>query len=147
MQADDELEAIRRRKMQELLKRAQAPKAPPVLEPMANGIVNQLDSSTFWPTIQKTKTAIIDFYGEWCQPCKMIAPLLAELAVAYKGKVFFGKVDIDRNPGLANQFRVQSVPNVLAFKNGRFVNNMIGARRYSEYDAWVTRMIAEYGQT
>lgn len=141
MHSDDELEAIRRKKMQELMRRSQTPKAPSVLEPLANGIVNLLDASNFWPTIQKTKTALVDFYGEWCQPCKMLAPILAELAVQYKGKVFFAKVDIDRNPSLAAQFRVQSVPNVSAFKNGRFVANLIGVRRYGDYDAWLQRLL------
>ena len=83
---DDELEAIRRRKMELLIEQASKPK---VLEPMSNGIVNPLFDANFWQTIQKTKVAFVDFYGEWCSPCKALAPIFAELARDYHGKAFF----------------------------------------------------------
>lgn len=143
MLGDDELAEIRRRKMELMMKRAkeaQQPK-PQVLEPTANGTVTILTEANFWQAIQQTKTALVDFFGEWCGPCKTLAPILAELASEYKSRVYFAKVDIDRNRRLAGQFGVQSVPNVFAFKNGRVVNNLAGVRSWNEYDAWIRRLL------
>ena len=112
---DDELEAIRRRKMQILMERAQEAQNPKPPEPMANGYVNLLTDANFWPTIQKTKLAIVDFFGQWCAPCKTLAPIFAELAKDYEGQVYFAKIDIDQNRRTTTQFGVQSVPMVIAF--------------------------------
>ncbi len=135
---DDELAAIRRKKMEQMMQRARAPK---VEEPLANGRVNQLFDSNFWPTIKQTKTAVVDFYGEWCNPCKALAPIMTELARDYVGKVFFGKIDIDRNRRTTAQFNVQSVPIVFAFKHGKPAGNMLGLRPINDYDIWVERLL------
>ncbi len=140
---DDELAEIRRRKMQQIMQQAQgSPQTPQVAEPMANGQVNLLFDNTFWNTIQRTKTALVDFYGEWCNPCKMLAPIFAELAQDYRGKAFFGKIDIDRNPRTTAQFGVQSVPMVIAFKNGKPVGQLPGLRSYMDYDNILQRLTA-----
>ncbi|TFG29139.1 hypothetical protein EU527_16345 [Candidatus Thorarchaeota archaeon] len=136
--SDDELEEIRRRKMQLLLERTQQPK---VGEPLANGQVNQLFDHNFWDTIQKTKIAFIDFYGEWCNPCKALAPIFAELAKDYAGKVFFGKIDIDRNRMTVGQFGVQSVPMVIVFKDGKPIGTLPGLRSYADYDMAITQLL------
>ena len=107
---------------------------------MGNGAVNQLFDSSFWQTLQKTNTALIDFYGEWCNPCKMLAPVFAELAQDYQGKAFFGKIDIDRNPRTTAQFGVQSVPMVIAFKNGKPVGQIPGLRTYMDYDVLLQKL-------
>lgn len=138
MKLDDELAEIRRRKMQELMSQAQAPK---VAEPMANGMVNLLTDATFWPTVQQTKTTLIDFYGEWCNPCKALAPIFNELAKDYQGKAFFGKIDIDRNPRTTTQFGVQSVPMVIAFQNGKPAGQIPGLRTYNDYDMVLERLL------
>jgi len=135
---DDELEEIRRRKMQLMMERAAQPK---VEEPMAKGTVNVLTDATFWPTLQQTKTALIEFFGDWCQPCKMLAPILASLASDYTGKVFFGKIDIDRNPRATAQFGVQSVPMVIGFKGGKPVGKIPGLRTYDDYDMVIERLL------
>jgi thioredoxin 1 len=136
---DEELEAIRRRKMQLLMERASQPQ---VEEPMAQGYITELNDSNFWATIGNTKTALVDFYGAWCQPCKALAPILQELATEYKGRVFFAKVDIDRNLALARQFQVQSVPNVFGLKRGKPVGNLTGLRSINDYDIWIGRLLA-----
>ncbi len=137
MLSDDELEEIRRRKMKLLMERAQKPK---VAEPLANGQVNQLFDHNFWQMIQQTKIAFVDFYGEWCNPCKALAPIFAELAKEYEGKVFFGKIDIDRNRQTVSQFGVQSVPNVIVFKDGKPVGNLPGLRGYADYDMILSQL-------
>lgn len=136
---DEELAEIRRRKMQELMAQSQAPK---VEEPLANGMVNLLTDGTFWSTLQQTKNALIDFYGEWCNPCKMLAPIFNELSKDFQGKVFFGKIDIDRNPRTTAQFGVQSVPMVIAFKNGRPAGQIPGLRTYNDYDMVLERLLS-----
>ena len=123
--------------MELLIEQASKPK---VQEPMSNGIVNPLFDANFWQTIQKTKVAFVDFYGEWCSPCKALAPIFAELAKDYHGKAFFAKVDIDRNRRTAAQFGVQSVPMVIVFKDGKPVGNIPGLRQYTDYDMLLERL-------
>jgi len=139
MLSDDELEEIRRRKMKILMEQAQKPK---VAEPLANGLVNQLFDHNFWQTIQQTKVALVDFYGEWCNPCKALAPIFAELAKDYQSKVFFGKIDIDRNRRTVGQFGVQSVPMVIVFKDGKPVGQLPGLRGYADYDMVLSQLTA-----
>lgn len=140
---DDELEEIRRRKMQILMERAQQAQKPQPLEPMANGLVNLLTDANFWQTIQKTKFAIVDFFGQWCSPCKTLAPIFAELAKDYEGKVFFGKIDIDQNRRITVQFGVQSVPMVIAFRDGRPIGKLPGLRSYADYDMVLDQMVGK----
>ncbi len=144
--SDDELAAIRRRKMEELMRRARQPPVPAVAEPLANGQVNVLNDANFWPTIQQTGIAIVDFYAEWCGPCKALAPMMVELAQKYKGKVFFGKIDIDRNPRVAAQFRVQSVPIVHIFEKGRPTRSVLGLRPFNDYEALIQRLLKDHGR-
>jgi thioredoxin 1 len=141
---DKELEEIRRRKMELMMQRAQQKeKQKQVSEPYATGAVSELTEFNFWQVIQKTNLAVVDFYGAWCQPCKMLAPILAELARDYKGKVFFGRIDIDRNPRVTAQFNVQSVPMVVIFQNGKPAGMLPGLRSYNEYDMLIERLIAD----
>ncbi|MFW9958198.1 MAG: thioredoxin family protein [Candidatus Odinarchaeota archaeon] len=140
MLSDDELEKIRQRKLQLLIERAQKPKVP---EPMANGVVNQLYDHNFWQTISSTKVAFVDFYGEWCAPCKTLAPIFAELAQEYKEQVYFAKIDIDRNRMTVAQFGVQSVPMIIVFKNGKVVGSLPGLRSYSDYEIAIKQVLGK----
>lgn len=69
---------------------------------------------------------LVDFWATWCGPCKMIGPLLEELSEEMTGKVVIGKVNVDKQPELAMQFQVMSIPTLLVFKNGEVVNKRIG---------------------
>ncbi len=138
MLSDDELEEIRRRKMQLMIERAQKPK---VDEPLANGLVNQLYDRNFWQTVAQTKTAFVEFFGEWCSPCKVLAPIFTELAKDYMGKVYFAKVDIDRNRMIVSQFRVQSVPTVIVFKNQKIFGALPGLRSYVDYEMAINQVL------
>ena len=76
---------------------------------------------------------MVDFWAAWCGPCKMIAPIIDELATEYKGKAVVGKVDVDTNPEVSMEFGVRSIPTVLVFKNGELVKTQIGAAGKQQY--------------
>ncbi len=76
---------------------------------------------------------LVDFWATWCGPCKMIAPVIDKLAEEFDGKAVVGKVDVDENMALAQQFGVMSIPNVVILKDGELVDRKIGAMPYSEY--------------
>jgi thioredoxin 1 len=76
--------------------------------------------------LQSNIPVLVDFYAEWCGPCKMMAPVIDELATEYAGKVKIVKVDVDANQQTAGQFQVMSIPTLFVFKNGDVVDQMIG---------------------
>lgn len=78
---------------------------------------------------------LIDFWASWCAPCKMMLPVVAQLAEEYEGKVKVGKVNVEEEPELARQFQVMSIPMFAVVKGGKVVNQMIGARPKSELEA------------
>ena len=70
---------------------------------------------------------LVDFYADWCNPCKMMAPTVAKLAEAYEGKVKVGKINVDENMTIAQKYRVASIPNFVIFRDGQPVANFVGA--------------------
>ncbi|MBA31106.1 MAG: thioredoxin [Chloroflexi bacterium] len=70
---------------------------------------------------------LVDFWAEWCGPCKMIAPVVEELAAEYDGKMSFAKVDVDTNPGISTNYGIRSIPTLMIFKNGAPVDQIVGA--------------------
>lgn len=125
------------------MERAQQAQQPQVLEPMANGRVNILTDASFWDTIQQTKFAFVEFFGEWCSPCKTLAPIFAALAQDNEGKVYFAKIDIDRNRRAISQFGVQSVPMVIVFKDGKPLGKLPGLRPYADYDMILEQLLGK----
>ena len=77
--------------------------------------------------INSGKPVVVDFWAEWCGPCRMIGPILEELAVEYDGKVEIGKLNVDENVDTPNEYGIRNIPTVLFFKNGELVDKQIGA--------------------
>ena len=78
---------------------------------------------------------LVDFWATWCGPCRMVAPVIAEIAAEKAGQVKVGKVNVDEEPELAAQFGIASIPSLLVFKNGQLVNSMVGARPKAQIEA------------
>lgn len=76
---------------------------------------------------------LVDFYADWCNPCKMMAPTVAKLAEAYEGKVKVGKINVDENMTIAQKYRVASIPNFVIFRDGQPVANFVGAMSEADF--------------
>jgi len=94
---------------------------------MSENIVHVTDASFEADVLQSKTPALVDFWAEWCGPCKMIAPILSEIADEYAGKIKICKVDVDSNPEAAAKFNVRGIPTLLVFKNGAVEATKVGA--------------------
>jgi len=118
----DELERIRARKMQELLRRQNQAAG----RSMPDSPI-QVTDSDFESLIQEYPLMVVDCWATWCGPCQMLAPVIDDLARDYAGKIVFGKLDVDENPRTAMNFGIMSVPTLLIIKDGKLVDQIIGA--------------------
>jgi thioredoxin 1 len=93
--------------------------------PMGKAI--ELNDANFDQIINSDKPVLVDFWAEWCGPCKMIGPVVEELAGDYDGKAVVGKLNVDENPAVTARFGVRSIPTLLVFKGGQIVDKQVGA--------------------
>jgi len=87
----------------------------------------ELNDSNFDQIIATDKPVLVDFWAEWCGPCKMIGPVVEELAGDYEGRAVVGKLNVDENPQTAAKFGIRSIPTLLVFKGGQIVDKQVGA--------------------
>jgi thioredoxin 1 len=85
-----------------------------------------LTDTNFEETIKKNKLVLVDFWANWCGPCRALAPTIVELAKEYTGKVLIGKLEVDENPATAQRFQVFSIPTMIVFKNGFEAERLVG---------------------
>jgi thioredoxin 1 len=85
-----------------------------------------VSDSNFEQTIKSNKLVLVDFWANWCGPCRALAPTIADLAKEYSGKVLIGKLDVDENPVTAEKFQVFSIPTMIVFKDGVEVDRLVG---------------------
>ena len=90
------------------------------------------DSNFDQMVLQADIPVLVDFWAAWCGPCRMVAPVVEELAQAYEGRISFAKVDVDQNPKTATRYGIMSIPTLLIFKNGEPFSHMVGLRPKEE---------------
>ena len=127
-----ELETIRKRRLEELNmnKESSTPDHP-----------QTVTGSDFQGFVKKHPNVIVDCWAPWCGPCRNLAPVLDELAVAFKGKVVFGKMNVDENMQVPQSFGIQSIPTLLFFKNGEFVKKQVGAPPKPALEAMIREFV------
>lgn len=102
----------------------------------------EVTDSTFEEEIVKSdKPVVVDFWAVWCGPCKMIAPIMEEFADEYSGKIKIAKVDVDNNPNIAVKFGIRSIPTVMFFKDGKIVDQIIGAMPKSHFEDRIQKLL------
>ena len=120
---DDEIQRINKKKVEELIarRRAQLVRQDSPREPI------ELTDANFYSEVSKYPLVVVDFWAAWCGPCRMVAPIIEQLATEYFGRVTFGKLNVDENPNISSTFGVQSIPTLMIFKNGKPVERLVGA--------------------
>ena len=103
--------------------------------------VSQLNTETFDEAVAKDKVTLVDFFAEWCGPCKMQTPILHKVADEYSDKMNFGAVNVDESEEIAAKYGVQSIPTLMVFKNGEVVKRAEGMKNESQLKDWLKEYI------
>lgn len=115
----DDLEAIRKKRLQELQRSLEVRQYP--AEPVV------VTDTTFDQFISQYPLTVVDCWAQWCGPCRMLSPIIDQLAAELKGKIVFGKLDTDQNPMIAQNMGITSIPTLLVFRQGNLVDRVSGA--------------------
>jgi thioredoxin 1 len=108
-----------------------------------NKNVVQADTKTFQGILQSGTLVFIDFYADWCGPCKMIASSVDKLAEEFQGKVKFARVNIDENPDIARRFDVRSIPTLMIFRSEKPIRRMVGASPIGHYRGELQKVVSK----
>ena len=104
--------------------------------------VGKVSDSTFeFEVLKATSPVVVDFWAEWCGPCRQIAPALEEIAGSLDGKVKIVKLNVDENPQTAAKYGIQSIPTLMLFKNGQLASRQIGAAPKQKLEQWITAAV------
>ena len=110
---------------------------------MASPLIVNLTQENFAELVlQSTSPVLVDFWAEWCGPCKMIAPVLDELADEFEGRAKIGKVNIDEQQALAAEYGIRAIPTLLVFSKGQVAEQIVGARSKRDFKASLDRVAA-----
>lgn len=101
----------------------------------------QITDANFEELVNSGKPMVLDFWAEWCGPCRMVGPIIDELATEYEGKVVIGKCDVDENGDVAAEFGIRNIPTVLFFKNGELVDKQVGSAPKPAYSAKIEALL------
>ena len=105
-------------------------------------MVDQTSDATFEQDVLKASgPVVVDFWAEWCGPCRMIAPALEEISKSLNGKVKIVKLNVDENTGTAAKFRIQSIPTLMLFKGGQLASRQVGAAPKQKLEQWITASV------
>ncbi|MCW4026185.1 MAG: thioredoxin [Candidatus Bathyarchaeota archaeon] len=122
MGEDKELERIRQSKLREMMRGNENN-----LAPQLSGAPLEVTDSNFSEIVKKDGLVVVDCWAAWCAPCRMIGPIIEELAKDYAGKILFGKLNVDNNREAPLEYQIMSIPTILVFKDGELVDRIMGA--------------------
>ena len=133
---DNELEQIRLRKIQAMLDQADHTK-------QVNNHPLTITDNNFDNTVKTNALLVVDFWAPWCGPCRMVGPVIEQLAAEYAGKVAFGKMNVDENQTVPSSFGVMSIPTIVVFHHGQAVERIVGAYPKAHIEATFKRYIGQ----
>ena len=106
----------------------------------APNILNLTDANFAQEVLQSSQPVLVDFWAEWCGPCKMVSPILDELAGEYDGRVKIGKVNVDQSQALAAEYGVRAIPTLLLFKDGQVTDQIVGLKSKRDFKSKLDRV-------
>jgi thioredoxin 1 len=110
---------------------------------MASDLIKHVTDASFDADVLKaSEPVLVDFWAEWCGPCKMIAPILDEVATSYKGRVAVTKMNVDENRAIPAQFGIRGIPTLMVFKDGQLTATKVGAMSKAQLTAFIEQQIA-----
>jgi thioredoxin 1 len=110
---------------------------------MASNLIKHITDTSFeTDVLQPGSTVLVDFWAEWCGPCKMIAPILDEVAGAYQGKLTVAKMNVDDNRAMPAKFGIRGIPTLMLFKNGELAATKVGALSKAQLTAFIDQQLA-----
>ena len=110
---------------------------------MASALIKHVTDATFEADVLKSaQTILLDYWAEWCGPCKMIAPILDEVSTAYEGKLSIAKMNVDENREIPAKFGIRGIPTVMLFKDGQLAATKVGALSKAQLIAFIDQQLA-----
>lgn len=134
---DEELQRIREKKLREMEERLHGSGD--------TGAVQIVSSANFQQMLANSPLLVIDFWAEWCGPCRMVAPVIEELSRKYAGIITFAKCNTDENPRLAGGFGISAIPTIILFRNGKVADTIVGAHPKNSLEARMRKVFSLSG--
>lgn len=129
MSEDEELDRLKKEKMEEMMAKKEEQEHPET--PI------KLTDNNFQETIEKYPFVVVDFWADWCSPCKTLEPIIEQLAAEFSGRAVFGKMNVDQNQITPGKFGISGIPTLLFFKNGELIDKKVGLARSQELEKMI----------